>query len=140
MQESVCEFQPMLGPCEDWPVGSMEWAERISNRLQTTTQSLTKSTVFYLKEQIKMIWKAEPHPWEIWPKGEPFGTADDYCKAVTGHTWEALVGIAAELTGDDELRPEKMQVDLAKSQVEHRPQGTRTDQHPYDIRKLSENG
>ena len=33
-----------------------------------------------------------------------------------------------------------MLAELARAQAKHRKQGTRTDQHPYDVRKLSESG
>jgi hypothetical protein len=33
-----------------------------------------------------------------------------------------------------------MQAELAKAQAKHRKQGTRTDLHPYDVRKLSDQG
>lgn len=129
----------MLGPCEDFPVGSLEWAERISNRLQLATESVTRDTAHHLWNCLEQIWKASPRPWEVWPKGKPFGTPDDYCRAVTGHGWQALLQIVRELTADDEehlFSEFTMRTDLARTQVEHRSQGSRTDQHGYIITKL----
>jgi hypothetical protein len=113
-----------LGPAEDYPAGSIEWAERISKRLQIGAKSITQHTVHHLWDTIKAIWAVQPRPWEIWPKESPFGTPDDYCLAVTGHSWEFLVGIVAEFaSGDDGINIEAMRADLAKAQVEHRKQG-----------------
>ena len=113
-----------LGPAEDYPAGSIEWAERISKRLQIGAKSITQHTVHHLWDTIKAIWAVQPRPWEIWPKEDPFRTPDDYCLAVTGHSWEFLVGIVAEFAGDgDEINVEAMRADLAKAQVEHRKPG-----------------
>ncbi|HZZ24923.1 MAG TPA: hypothetical protein VFE60_21120 [Roseiarcus sp.] len=35
------EFTPMLGPAEHFPVGSVEWSQRISNRLQIFTNTVS---------------------------------------------------------------------------------------------------
>lgn len=103
---SLHKFAPAseLGPAEDYPVGSLQWAERISNRLQIGAEAINKHTVHHLWNTIKAILTVEPHPWEIWPDGHPFGTPDDYCLAVTGHSWEFLVSLVAEFT-DDPLQP-----------------------------------
>jgi len=37
------EFTPMLGPAEHFPVGSVEWSQRISNRLQISTNTVSYS-------------------------------------------------------------------------------------------------
>lgn len=113
-----------LGSAEDYPAGSIEWAERISKRLQIGAKSITQHTVHHLWDTIKAIWAVQPRPWEIWPEGNPFQTPDDYCLAVTGHSWEFLVGMVAAFAGeDDEISTEAMRAELARSQVEHRPQG-----------------
>jgi hypothetical protein len=127
-----------LGPAEDYPAGSIEWAERISKRLQIGAKSITQHTVHHLWDTIKAIWAVQPRPWEIWPKDDPFRTPDDYCLAVTGHSWEFLVGIVAEFAGDgDEINVEAMRADLAKAQVEHRKQGKH---QPTNSRKIGRQG
>jgi hypothetical protein len=35
------EFTPMLGPAEHFPVGSVEWSQSISNRLQIATDTVS---------------------------------------------------------------------------------------------------
>jgi hypothetical protein len=127
-----------LGPAEDYPVGSVAWAERISNRLQIGAVSVNRHTVHHLWNTIKAIWSVEPHPWEIWPEGHPFGTPDDYCRAVTGHSWEFLINVVVEFADDPEITTEAMRAGLAKAQAEHRSQGTRTDQHHADGMRLTQ--
>jgi hypothetical protein len=119
------KFAPasQLGPAEDYPIGSIEWAERISNRLQISANSVNQHTVHHLWDTIKVIWATHPRPWEIWPEGNAFGTPDDYCLAVTGHSWTFLVDVVAEFAGDEDLGIERMQADLARAQVEHRKPG-----------------
>jgi hypothetical protein len=121
-----------LGPAENYPAGSVEWAERISNRLQIGAKSITTHTVHHLWDTIKAILTAEPQPWEIWPEGTPFGTPDDYCLAVTGHSWEFLIGMVAEFADDNGVTTEMMRAELAKAQAEHRKQGAH---QPADGRK-----
>jgi len=134
------QFKPMLGPAEEYPVGSIQWAERVSNRLQISAQSVSRSTAHHLGKQLKEIWHSNPRPWQIWPKDKPFGTPDDYCRAVTGHSWEALLAIVGELTGDPDLTPEMMITELARAQACGRSQGTRTDLLPAPGRKLGKQG
>ena len=104
--------------------------------MQIATDSLSRDTVQNLQRCIDQIWAASPHPWEVWPKGRPFGTPDDYCKAVTGHSWKALTTIIDEMGHEQFDLLNRMQSDLARAQVEHRGQGTRTDLLRDDITKL----
>jgi len=136
---ALYQFKPMLGPAEEFPVGSLEWAERISARLQTATRSVTRSTAHHLRDQLKAIWRAKPRPWEIWPKGRPFGTPDDYCRKVTGHSWETLVVTVKELTRDpglDDLTEQRMRGALAEAQNEHRQPGRPSDEMRDNVTRL----
>jgi hypothetical protein len=118
------EFAPMLGPCEEHAVGSLAWAELISYRLQLLTQHVGVNTVNELLNTIRSIWRANPKPWEIWPEGNPYRTPNDYCEAITAHTWDGLIGAVKEFAGDDfEVTEFEMRADLAKAQVEHRKPG-----------------
>jgi hypothetical protein len=129
----------MLGPAEDAPAGSSAWAERISKRLQTTTDSLSRDTVHHLERCIRQIWETQPRPWEVWPEGSPLKTPDDYCKAVTGHPWKALISIVKEM-GGEQLRFEEMLGELARAQAKHRKRGRPKEQKPYVVRNISEKG
>lgn len=131
---NLYQFKPMLGPAEEYPVGSVEWAERMSNRLQISAQSVSRSTAHSLRKNLKAIWKAKPRPWNIWPEGKPFGTPEDYCQAVTGHTWENLIRIVSELTGDEDLDPHKMLAENAREQVEHKGRGRPSVENPANGR------
>ena len=121
------EFEPMLGPAEDYPPDLPEWAERISNRLQLATELITRHTVRHLKDLLAQIWEAQP--WKIWPKGAPFETPNDYCRAVTGYSWEQLVLIVSDMTGDPDFA-RRMQADNARAQAEHRVQGKHHEHSP----------
>jgi hypothetical protein len=90
------EFAPMLGPAEHFEPGSLEWAERMSCRLQIAAKTLNHDTVHHLIGTMEAIWRANPKPWEIWPSNHPFLVPDDYCKNVTGHSWNALMMLAEE--------------------------------------------
>ena len=35
------EFTPMIGPAADFPEGSVEWSQRISNQLQIATDTVS---------------------------------------------------------------------------------------------------
>jgi hypothetical protein len=117
------EFAPMLGPAEKFVPGSVDWAERISNRLQLATDSLSRATVHDLQKCIHQIWQADPHPWDVWPKNKPFRTPDDYFRAVTGHPWKALQQIIREMGSEQSDLLTRMNTDLARAQVKHRKQG-----------------
>ena len=116
------QFETMLGPAEDFPPGSVEWAKRISNRLQTGTRFISKHTAQHVGVTMKQIWEARPRPWDVWPEGRPYGTPDDYCRAVTGFKWQALCETVAGFIPQWEL-----DVELARAQAEHRKPGTRND-------------
>jgi hypothetical protein len=95
------KFEPMTGPSEEVPVGSYEWAERISCRLQAFTEHVGTNTINLLLKTILSISGANPKPWEIWPKEKPYRTPNDYCRAVTGHSWDGLIGTLKEFGGDE---------------------------------------
>ena len=69
---------------------------------------MTRATASNIRDTIKTIWQAKPKPWEIWPEGRPSGTPEDYCKALTGHSWEWLIATVADLTGDKEFSARTM--------------------------------
>jgi hypothetical protein len=108
----------MLGPAEDFPVGSIEWAERMSNRLQLDVRSLSRSASHSLRKTIEAITRAKP--WESWPKGRPYGTADRYSRAVTGHRWEDLLWIIGELIGapGPDMRVLRAKLSMARENVD----------------------
>jgi hypothetical protein len=48
-----CEFTPMLGPAEHFPVGSVEWPQRISNRLQISTNTVSYGVEHHVARCLK---------------------------------------------------------------------------------------
>jgi hypothetical protein len=142
--QKLYKFDPMLGPYEEYPVGSLEWAERISQRLQVNTRAMSRNSVRHVRAVLRDIFSATKPPWEVWPKLSPIGTPDDYCRVVTGHSWSLLLQIVQELSEDEEpdltFNGYVMRTELAKAQAEHRKQGVRTDLLPYEIRKSADHG
>ena len=95
------EFTPMLGPAEHFPVGSVEWSQRISNRLQIATDTVSYDVEHHVACCLKQVLSADPKPWEVWPEGKPFETPDAWTRTVTGHHCEVLVPIANEFGGKE---------------------------------------
>ena len=93
------EFTPMLGPAEHLPVGSVEWSQRISDRLQIATDTVSYDVEHLVVRCLTQVLSAGPKPWAVWPEGKPFETPDAWARAVTGHRWEVLVRIANEFGG-----------------------------------------
>jgi hypothetical protein len=137
-EKQLHQFAPMLGPPDRYPSGSLEWAERMSNRLQLETQSVSTHTVQHLKQHIVQMWTSPIRPWDIYPV-PPYNTPDDYCRKMTGHSWKGLLAVISELTGDKDFE-RTMLADNARAQAEHRTQGARTDRHVYKINKLKRGG
>ena len=95
------EFTPMLGPAEHLPVGSVEWSQRISYRLQIATDTVSYDVEHLVVRCLTQVLSAGPKPWAVWPEGKPFETPDAWARAVTGHHWEVLVRIANEFGGKE---------------------------------------
>jgi hypothetical protein len=103
---------------------------------------MSRNSVFHVAAVLRDMFSAEKRPWEIWPN-PPFGTPDDYCRAVTGHPWPALLQIVNELNDgaiDIGFNAHVMRTELAKAQVVHRKQGSRTDLLRSDTTKLGDRG
>ena len=47
------EFLPMLGPAEDFPVGSADWTQRISTQLQIATDTVNYDVEHHLARCLK---------------------------------------------------------------------------------------
>jgi hypothetical protein len=97
---------------------------------------VNRHTVHHLWDTIKAILTTKPRPWDIWPEDNPYGTPDDYCRHVTGHSWETLISVVVEFAGGDSVDAEfsdnigvnevsvrKMQTLLAEAQAKNRKQG-----------------
>jgi hypothetical protein len=134
----VYEFPEMLGPAEDHPVGSFEWANCWAARLQGASRSVDQHTAMALRRIIFAISEVDPPIWEVWPK-PPTGTPEDFCQLVCGRSWEGLINDVIYHTKDEKIA-RHMEYDLrlknAKAQVANRSQGTRTDLLPVQHTKL----
>lgn len=77
----------MLGPAEEHPIGSVEWAERIGHRLQIHIKRVKRNEereVKYLPPVLEAILDAEPRPWTVWPPDNPCRTPEAWFQTVTG--------------------------------------------------------
>lgn len=81
------KFPAMLGPAEEHPIGSVEWAERIGHRLQIHIKRVKHNEereVKYLPPVLEAILGAEPRPWIVWPPDDPCRTPEAWFQTVTG--------------------------------------------------------
>jgi hypothetical protein len=53
------EFTPMLGPTEHFPVGSVEWSQRISNQLQIATDTVSYDVEHHVARCLKQVLSVE---------------------------------------------------------------------------------
>lgn len=116
----VVIFRPMIGPWDRHPVGSLEWAEAVSDHVQFNYQKLIqdgrpKQLVEVLREAIEN----EPHPWEVFPK-EANGNPEEWMRLVTGVGWGE---IEAEVKRRDPEAWPAFAEKQAKWEAEHRTDG-----------------
>jgi hypothetical protein len=85
------KFQAMLGPPEDWPVGSVEWAERMGQRLQIALDRVGDWEIPRILPVIEAVLDAEPPPWTVWPAVKPARTPERWFEIVTGEPIDSVV-------------------------------------------------
>lgn len=131
MKRKLYEFKDVhpWDSYEESTPGTVEWAARVSKSLQIHSEDRSSAAGIYLPKTIKAILKAKPAPWEVYPPGNPFGTPDVYSEAVTGHSWEALLALVADLDPSDRRM---MLAALAEAQAKTRPQGKHSP-HEYNV-------
>jgi hypothetical protein len=94
----TAKFKAMLGPAEEHPVGSVEWAERIGHRLQIYVENVKRNEereVKYLPPVLTAILDANPRPWAVWPPDNPCRTPEAWFQAVTGERIASLKTLIA---------------------------------------------
>ena len=83
----VVIFRPMIGPWDRHPVGSLEWAEAVSDHVQFNYQKLIQDgRPKQLVEVLRQAIENEPHPWEVFPE-EANGNPEEWMRLVTGVGW-----------------------------------------------------
>jgi hypothetical protein len=86
-------YPPMLGPLEETPAGSPDWAERLGLRLQLTIQRFEHFGVEELIPLLELALNTDPHPWKVWPKEQPAGTAEHYFRYAAGINCASLADL-----------------------------------------------
>src|SRR6516164_6117375 len=83
-------FPPMLGPADEWPAGSAEWALRLANELNYTVRNASN---FGVEPIIPLVVLAIDHsPWKVWPK-PPAGSIDRFFFQATGHNYQQIYAL-----------------------------------------------
>jgi hypothetical protein len=94
-------YAPMLGPLEDWPAGSPEWAERLGFRIKLGIENIEEQGIDRLIPWIQLALDTEPHPWEVWPADRPCLTPDRYFDYAAGIYCPDLADLIAAYKGRD---------------------------------------
>ena len=112
----IWKFPAMLGPPEEFPVGSIEWAERIAHRLQIhvgRVQQNEAREVKYIPPVLDAILDAKPRPWIVWPQDNPCRTPEAWFQTVTGDRIDSIVKLIEAYDPDSPLI-RKLQVAAAE--------------------------
>jgi hypothetical protein len=134
------DFPPMLGPAEDWPEGSPDYALRLGNQLNYTARNPGRLGVGPL---VPLVRKAiEVRPWLVWPTPPegPCGSVDAYFQLCTGYTYNEITAVIVNLSRQPELA---RQLALANAGTDSATrEGDRTDlgEHRIIDTKLSQRG
>jgi hypothetical protein len=122
-------FPPILGPAEDWPTGSVEWALRLANKLNYTIKNASE---FGVEPIIPLVIQAVDHkPWKVWPENEPAGSIDRFFFYATGRDYQQIHTLISGYIRDDALA-RRLAAAKGKDESEGRPQGHHRDSHHRD--------
>lgn len=127
----------MLGPADECPTGSAEWALRLANELNYTVRNAGD---FGVEPIIPLVAQAVDHsPWKVWPEGDPAGDIDHFFLYATGRDYRQIYVLISEYVRDEPLA---RRLAAAKGKDESEiGQGARTDlEHPAQRRKSSDGG
>jgi len=87
-------FANMRDATDSLTVGSPEWLEGMSVRLQYTFEKVEEYGIEKLIAVLRDLLKYEP--WDSVPKDRPCKRADVYYEGVTGKPWRVLVALVRE--------------------------------------------
>jgi hypothetical protein len=94
-------FPPMLGPADECPAGSAEWALRLANELNYTVRNAGD---FGVEPIIPLVAQAVDHsPWKVWPEDDPAGDIDHFFLYATGRDYRQIYTLIREYVRDDLL-------------------------------------
>jgi hypothetical protein len=113
----------MLGPADECPAGSAEWALRLANELNYTVRNAGD---FGVEPIIPLVAQAVDHsPWKVWPEGDPAGDIDHFFLYATGRDYRQIYTLIREYVRDD-LLARRLAAAKGKDESEI-GQGARTD-------------
>jgi hypothetical protein len=91
----------MLGPADEYPAGSAEWALRLANELNYTVRNAGD---FGVEPIIPLVAQAINHsPWKVWPEGNPAGDIDHFFLYATGRDFQQIYILIKGYVRDDDL-------------------------------------
>jgi hypothetical protein len=87
-----------MDPAERYPVGSSEWAGRISSRAWA---EYGRADICGFRPLVKVLQAAVPgRPWLAWPPETPWGSVDIWSKELFGQGWSKLLAIVRPIDPD----------------------------------------
>ena len=128
----------MLGPADEWPAGSKEWALTLANQLRYTVKNASD---FGVEPIIPLVVQAIDHsPWKVWPEDKSAGSIDRFFQYATGHDYRQIHTLISGYIRDDALA---RRLAAARGKDESKiGQGARTDleHHNHVMRFRQGNG
>ena len=109
-------YPPMLGPLEDWPAGSPEWAERLGFRIKIGIEKIEDQGIDRLIPWIRLALDTKPAPWEVWPVERPCHTPDRYFQYATCTGCDDLAKLIAAYKGETDSLVRALKVARSKGE------------------------
>ena len=95
------QFKPMPTATSKLEVGSPEWIDNMTGRIQMAYDQAERYGVDKLVTAIRELIEVVPEPWEYFPEVNPVGDVEGFFLLVTGHTWSDIKPLVAR--GDPEF-------------------------------------
>jgi hypothetical protein len=116
-----------MDPAERYPVGSPDWAGRISSRAWA---EYNRAEICGFRPLVEVLELAVPgKPWLAWPPETPWGSVDIWSRELFGQGWAKLLAIVREI---DEPAANKLAMIAAPEEVGP-GQGHRSDLEPHAV-------
>jgi hypothetical protein len=116
-----------MDPAERYPVGSPDWAGRISSR---ALAEYNRAEICGFRPLVEVLELAVPgKPWLAWPPEKPWGSADAWSVALFGQGWAKLLAIVRPIDPDV---ADKLAVEAAPEEV-----GPGQGHRSYQIRMIN---
>jgi len=97
------KYPPMLGPPDEYPVGSPEWAERQGLAISIAVENIEQFGVNRLIPEVVKALDADPRPWQVFPPKKPCRTPEAYFQLMAGISCESLAELIHAYHGEHEI-------------------------------------